>query len=80
MKQKYCTMNRARQEHSPDCVTVTRTGGVILTVKDCGGPNAKGTAGNAIARGRRITAARTATPTPVNKEDFVTTHDNNGKD
>ncbi|MBQ6207326.1 MAG: hypothetical protein IJK52_09625 [Oscillospiraceae bacterium] len=51
MKQKYCTMNRARQEHSPDCVTVTRTGGVILTVKDCGGPNAKGTAGNAIARG-----------------------------
>ena len=22
MKQKYCTMNKARQEHSPDCVTV----------------------------------------------------------
>ena len=52
MKRKYCTMNEAWPEYSPDCVTVTRTGGVILTVKDCAGPNAKGTAGNAIARGR----------------------------
>ena len=51
MKQKYCTMNKAWQEHSPDCVTVTRTGGVILTVKDCGRSNAKGTAGDTIVRG-----------------------------
>ena len=51
MKRKSCTIRAAQPERPPDCVTVTRTGGVILTVKDCGGPNAKGTAGNAIARG-----------------------------
>ena len=39
MKQKYCTMNKARQEHSPDCVTVA--------VNSCVYSNAKG-----ITRGR----------------------------
>ena len=51
MKQKSYTIRAAQPEHSPDCVTVTRTGGVILTVKDCSRHNAKGTAGDTISRG-----------------------------
>ena len=51
MKRKSCTIRAAQPERPPDCVTVTRTGGVILTVKDCGRSNAEGTAGDTIARG-----------------------------
>ena len=50
MKRKSCTIRAAQPERPPDCVTVTRTGGVILTVKDCGRPNAKKTAGERMLR------------------------------
>ena len=43
MKQKYCTMNKARQEHSPDCVTVA----VNSYVYSC----AKGTTEGRITQG-----------------------------
>ena len=43
MKQKYCTMNKARHEHSPDCVTVAVNSYVY--------PNAKGITGGKITQG-----------------------------
>ena len=49
MKRKCCTMNGARHERSPDCVTVTRVGGVAVTVKGDSRHNAE--AGEAMARG-----------------------------
>ena len=50
MKRKSCTIRAAQPERLPDCVTVTRTGGVILPVKNCACPNAKGTAGDKLVR------------------------------
>lgn len=51
MKWKPCKMSKAQPERLSDCVTVTRTGGVTVTVKDCGRPNAQRTAGERMPRG-----------------------------
>ena len=51
MKRKSCTIRATQPERPPDCVTVTRAGGVILTVKDYGRPNVKESAGEGIPRG-----------------------------
>ena len=50
MKRKSCTIRAAQPERPPDCVTVTQTSGIILTVKKPGRSNAKGTAEDKIVR------------------------------
>ena len=51
MKRKSCTISAAQPERPSDCVTVTRTGGITVTLKDCGRPNAKRSAGERVPRG-----------------------------